>query len=236
MQSSPLTQPQDAGFDTRDQGTPEQRWRDLLARSPLLDAIESRILIVAPHPDDETFGAGGLQQRHPDAAVLLVTDGEASSQVANLANRRQREVRSALRTLGHGPAPVFLGLPDGHVSAHERQLERALSLRLRGVSTLVAPYEHDGHTDHDAVGRVCLRLAKRHRLRLLRYCVWAWHRCDVRHFRATQFVRLPLSAHEQQTKRRAIACFHSQLEGGRDAVVPPHVLEYFQRPYEAFLS
>ena len=52
--------------DLENLGTPESEWR----RSWRLSALASlgpisakRIVVVAPHPDDELFGAGGLVQR-----------------------------------------------------------------------------------------------------------------------------------------------------------------------------
>jgi LmbE family N-acetylglucosaminyl deacetylase len=235
--TTPLTALNRSGFDTRSAGTNDQAWRSLLVSSPLLHESLGSTLIVAPHPDDETFAAAGLQQ-HFDAEIVVVTDGEAARpEDANLAARRRREVRSALLCLGQrAAAPTFLGLPDGHVSAREQQLERLLAARLAGISTLIAPYEFDGHPDHDAVGRVCLRLARRHGVRLLRYFIWAWHRLVPADFRAPQFVRLALTDSERRRKQRAMQCFHSQLDGGVDAIVPPHVLIYFSRPYEAFLQ
>jgi LmbE family N-acetylglucosaminyl deacetylase len=228
----------DGGFDTGVGGTSEQAWRALLESAPLLRETRSPLLIVAPHPDDETLGAGGLQQRYPAAQLIVVTDGEkARRDDPALARHRRRELTAAQRCLGrHGNTPTFLALPDGAVCAYEQQLERVLTVRLRGISTLVAPFERDGHADHDVIGRVCMRLARRYRIRLLRYLIWAWHQRDVGDFRPAQFVRLALTDRERQVKERAISCFRSQLEGGPAAVVPSHVLAYFRRPYEAFLQ
>ena len=43
-------------------------------------ATRARVLVLAPHPDDETFGAGGLIQQAVTAGaalrVVFATDGE----------------------------------------------------------------------------------------------------------------------------------------------------------------
>ena len=73
----------------RDEGTPESVWQTW----PGLDAIESvpiekwihpamRLVVVAPHPDDEILACGGLMAMHAarggSTLVVAVTDGEAS--------------------------------------------------------------------------------------------------------------------------------------------------------------
>ena len=226
------------GFDTRAEGTPDAAWRTLLGNAPLLHSLDEPILIVAPHPDDETFAAGGVQRRYQRTRVVVVTGGEGSHPGrANLRAIRRRELALARRQLARcGEPPSYLDLPDGQVEAREPQLERLLNRLLHGVATLIAPYERDGHPDHDAVGRVCRRLARRNCTKLLRYMIWGWHQADVAAFRAPHFLRLTLDQRERQAKRRAIACFRSQLDGGRGAIVPAHVLPYFNRPYEAFLQ
>jgi LmbE family N-acetylglucosaminyl deacetylase len=228
-----------AGFSTLIAGAPEQAWRELLERAPVLSALRGPILVVAPHPDDETFAAAGLMLRYPGAHVLAVSDGEAAYPKPGLRGIRRRELR---RSLSHAPGTSmsFLRLPDGEIGSNQRRLERALQSAAAKMRVLVAPYESDGHCDHDSVGQVCRRVARRNGMTLLRYFIWRWHLGNADDFESRQFVRLPLNVRERQTKQRMMASFPSQLgvdpmSPERNAVVPPHVFEYFTRPYEAFL-
>jgi len=101
---------------------------------------------------------------------------------------------------------------------------------------LIAPFEHDGHPDHEAVARVCIDLARRKSIRALRYPIWAWHHSAPGAWQGIEFVRFELSPAAQLAKSRAIRCFASQLEAtSSHAVMPAHVLTYFGRPYEAFV-
>jgi LmbE family N-acetylglucosaminyl deacetylase len=108
----------------------------LLAASPGPGPLEigagERLLVIAPHPDDETLGAGGLVQRvlarGGSAQVALVTVGdgyvEAVARATGRARppaadfiaygeRRMREARAAVRELGGDRVRLqTLGFPD----------------------------------------------------------------------------------------------------------------------------
>ncbi len=129
-----------------------------------------------------------------------------------------------------------LGVPDGDVASHEEFVEGALKTRLLPDTTLIAPFEHDGHPDREAVARLCISLARRKNIQVLRYPVWAWHRWAPADWRGLDFVRFELSAEAQLAKSRAIRCYASQLnDTASEPVVPAHMLTYFSRPYEAFV-
>ncbi len=105
--------------------------REILPILPVLTARD-RLLVLAPHPDDETLGAGGTiaEARRRGLAVRIVFltngDGSRSTQLAvnlrqrrlnsfsELAKLRQQEATSATRALGVAtPDLIFLGYPDG---------------------------------------------------------------------------------------------------------------------------
>jgi LmbE family N-acetylglucosaminyl deacetylase len=229
-------------IDSRALGTPDSYWQAELASAPKWKPPPGPVVVVAAHPDDETFGAGGLIHSCAVAghqvAVITVTDGEgARTDLPRPGTVRRREMRAALSCLSERYIQWHrLGMPDGNVVAHESLLERAIKTRLPTEATLVAPFEHDGHPDHEAAGRVCITLARRRGMTVLRYPIWAWHHCAPGTWQSTGFVRFELSPAAQLAKSRAIRCFASQLDdSSAHPVMPPHVLDYFSRPYEAFL-
>ncbi len=229
-------------IDSRALGTPDSYWQTELAGAPEWQPPPGPIVVVAAHPDDETFAAGGLihscARAGHEVAVITVTDGEgARTDLARPGTVRRREMRAALSCLsGRYLQWHRLGMPDGDVMAHEPLVESAIKTRLPGNATLVAPFEHDGHPDHEAVGRVCLMLARRRGLTVLRYPIWAWHHSAPGTWQNAEFVRFELSPAAQLAKSRAIRCFASQLDhSSAHPVMPAHVLNYFSRPYEAFL-
>ena len=96
---------------------------------------DTRLLVIAPHPDDEILGAGGLMRRVHDLGgmvhVVYLTDGDgypegvrleergkkknpSSSDFRDYGRRRQHEAHDALKTLGLDEHDAtFLRFPDG---------------------------------------------------------------------------------------------------------------------------
>ena len=101
--------------------------------TPLEVGTGQRLIVVAPHPDDETLGAGGLVQRVLErggrVSVVLVTAGDgyrqavmdetgkpqpSPSQYIAYGKLRLREAHATLRKLGQRHVRLqFLGFPDG---------------------------------------------------------------------------------------------------------------------------
>lgn len=232
-----------AVFNPAVPGTPESVWRKSLALHPLWTPPRGPLLVVSPHPDDEVLGAGGLMRlwnawRLP-VSLVSVSDGEAAfPEWPELQSLRRAELDLALRVLTPSGIPTLrLRLPDGAGEANKPALRQALVALCRHRPTLIAPYEHDGHPDHECAGQVCLQIAQELNLPIARYPIWAWHHRHPRHFEGMRFGRVALDSVGQRAKAEAIHCFASQLFPGKSRLpgVPPHVLDYFRREYEAFL-
>lgn len=115
------------------------------------------VLVVAPHPDDETIGCGGALARHVDAGdrvtVVVATSGEASGGGSpGLGATREAECRAACAALGV-PPPLFLRLPDGALSDHVDELSDALRTVDPAPAVVYAPAVLDPHPDHRAANR-----------------------------------------------------------------------------------
>ncbi len=232
----------DQGFDTALAGTPERVWAEHLSRERTWSPPDGPLIVVSPHPDDEVLAAGGLIHSWLGlgraVTIVSVTDGEAAYACGgDLAAVRRAELHAALRKLSAAPLSVVrLGLPDGQVTQHRAQLRTGIEALLLPLAVLVAPYQHDGHPDHEATGDVCAALAQAHGTTLVRYPVWAWHRLTPADLPQTRWGKFVLDSAAQRAKAHAVQCFTSQLAPvDHPPVVPAHVLTYFQRPYEAFI-
>jgi LmbE family N-acetylglucosaminyl deacetylase len=139
--------------------------RDLLS----LDGVD-RVLCVAPHPDDEVFGCGGLLAAWVDRGcavhTLILTCGqqgksaqEASEGADLAAQRRQESVRAAAE-LGT-PVPIFLDLPD-RTLRYDAALVTALSQAIaqHAPQVLLLPSLSEPHPDHQAAALAGLAAAR----------------------------------------------------------------------------
>src|SRR5437870_4562624 len=96
-----------------------------------LRAVEKqRVLVVAPHPDDEAIAIGGnlaLHQRAGSDVITLFVTLEPPAADGTII--RKGEAERAARLLGFDHR--FLGFPDGSVSLHEAAVSRAIADAIR---------------------------------------------------------------------------------------------------------
>jgi len=196
---------------------------------------DSRLLVFAPHPDDEALATGGLiphaRARGARVHVAFLTDGENNPWPQRVADRRWRigarerarwgarrrgEALRSLRTLGLAPECVnFLGFPDQRLTAllvdGDPTLPRALRELFDEVrpTHVVGPSTHDHHPDHSALSIVTRAECAARRTTAPRLFEYVVH--DRRQQPAGRSVPVRLDAAAIERKRRAIACHTSQL-------------------------
>lgn len=193
------------------------------------------VVIIAPHPDDETLGCGGLiallASHGTSVHVIFLTDGEASHgghpelTPAKVGLTRRHEAHAALAVLG-GPAltrsTVFLGLPDGRLDSLSppeiATLHTALVETIRRVQPVAvfSPYRHGGSSEHTAASTFTeAACAATGIAEFLEYPIWAWwnpFRLLPQFRRVADNLRLPLAPALHAAKRAALACHRSQVE------------------------
>lgn len=211
-----------------------------------------RIVVVAPHPDDETLGAGGLLsvllRRGFPVDVVMVTDGEASH--VGLAPRVVRSVRVlesalALRQLGWVRPNVHrLRLPDSEVASQEDVLVRRLEQLLRPGDRVLTTWQHDGHSDHEATAHAVMKVAASKGCACVQFPVWGRSRmlldeADPAPDHPEHVCRFPLDSAALMHKCRALRRYRSQLVpmAGSDEppVVPPAMVNECLAPFEVLL-
>ncbi len=132
----------------------------------------ARALVIAAHPDDADFGAGGLiatwTAQGCEVTVVCVTDGDSGGFDASVARGdvpgiRRSEQQAAADALGVAEC-VFLGCPDGWVVV-DRELRLELARTIRRVRPEVVVthaaernyrFVYLYHPDHLATGAAAL--------------------------------------------------------------------------------
>jgi LmbE family N-acetylglucosaminyl deacetylase len=194
-----------------------------------------RILFVAPHPDDESLGGGGLLQRAFAAQIpvriLFATNGDNNPWAQRFwerrwkiglderrrwGERRKQEAIAAITALGGSPECArFLNFPDLGITSllmrGARELLAVLANEIRAFkpSILVIPTVLDAHPDHSALSvaiSLLLDSAENPAIQVREYLV---HRPKVGIHRRPVILRL--SPSEIDGKRNAIRCHETQM-------------------------
>jgi len=127
----------------------------------------ARVLVLAPHPDDEVFGCGGTIARYTGqnipVRVVIVSDGaKIASEFpggSNVSEIRRNETLNALPLLGVHEID-FLDFPDGELPVWKKEILHNIEDIVKEFEPdiIFSPSPIDYHADHIAVSEVVLSL------------------------------------------------------------------------------
>ncbi|MFW0758746.1 PIG-L deacetylase family protein [Pseudomonas sp. H11T01] len=244
----------------RGQGTSLKQWQisRALQRIPTIPKesllpLVRRLVIVAPHPDDEILMCGGLlaslADSNIDLVMISVTDGEGSHPGSSLwppdrlRALRPQESYEALARLGINGQTVDwfrLGLTDSLVPRSEQHLAQQLCELLHAGDQVITTWRHDGHCDHEAVGRACANATRICHAHLREAPVWTWHWANPEDRRVpwSRARKIALSPKNLTSKRKAIQVHKSQLVAdpstGAAPILSSAALDRLMQPFELF--
>jgi len=169
----------------------------------------ARILVIAPHPDDESLGCGGTLLLHKqlghEVRVVFLTDGEKG-----IRKVPAKQVRSIRRQEAHQAASIlhipedhldFLGLPDGQVGGHAgTHYELREILEKFDPDTIYLPSFLESHPDHYAAN-ILLKNNLISEVRIGAYEVWTTFQPNI----------LVDISGVMDMKRRLVECYSSQI-------------------------
>jgi LmbE family N-acetylglucosaminyl deacetylase len=187
-----------------------------------------RVLVLAPHPDDECIGCGGTVRKYVEAGarvrVAVLTDGRDGDPTVRalppndptrarlegaLVERRKAEAAAALKILGVEQCD-FLDARDGQLRNHAASVVPRLAdiLSEWRPDIVLLPFLTDRHADHFAANRCLLEAVDRvdtawaESLNCLGYETWSPIYANV-------YVDVTAT---MDCKRRALSCHASQLQ------------------------
>jgi LmbE family N-acetylglucosaminyl deacetylase len=178
--------------------------------------MPERVLVLAPHPDDEAIGCGGTiclhRQGGDPVRVAFLTSGEQG-----LPGLTAEAIRSIRETEASDAAAVldveeidFIRLPDLELDKHlERGAQQLAKLIGEATPDLIyLPHPGESHPDHEAVLPMV-------RLALLRLPTGTT-RPELRGYEIwspmTRFGWVEDISAVMERKLRAVRCYRSQLE------------------------
>lgn len=175
----------------------------------LLSPISNgKVLVFAPHSDDETLGCGGtlalLQKNNCEIKVVYITDSGGAGTLADDAKMiRRNEAIAAMAVIGIKDL-LFMDEPDGNFCNSSRFEKKIIDIILTTQPDwLFLPSVLDYHRDHVAIGLA------------ISGC---WHRCQNigRAFFYEIWTPLPATcivniSSVAELKRAAISCYKLPL-------------------------
>ena len=129
--------------------------------------MNGKVIVFAPHPDDETFGCGGtiakkMAEGH-EVLIVVMTDGRyAFLKMLNINTNptpeelkeiRKEEVKRAAKILGVPEKNlIFLDFEDGRLQDNIEEAKGKVTeiLRVHCPVEVYFPYKNDAHPDHQA--------------------------------------------------------------------------------------
>jgi len=127
--------------------------------------LDGKVIVFAPHPDDETFGCGGTIAKRIaegyEVLIVVMTDGryaflkllniDSDPTPEELKEIRKEEVKRAAKILGVPEENlIFLDFEDGKLQDNIKEAERKVFeiLRAHHPIEVYLPYKNDVHPDH----------------------------------------------------------------------------------------
>jgi LmbE family N-acetylglucosaminyl deacetylase len=119
---------------------------------------KQKVLLIAPHTDDEVVAVGGCLSLHQNVGsevmVAYVTSNSNAPQ-ESISYKRMLEAKKVAEYLGFDYK--FLEYPDGKVSLHEKELGQDITDLINKFrpEAFYCPFPSDHHRDHQAVSSAC---------------------------------------------------------------------------------
>ena len=127
--------------------------------------MNKRVLVLSPHPDDDSIGCGGTLRQHvldgDSIKLIVLTSGEGGGHgrqsPEETAKIRESEALAAGRVLGFTDAE-FWRQPDGRLQVKQELVNRLQeTIRTWNPQLIYSPHLSESHADHQAATRLLIQ-------------------------------------------------------------------------------
>ena len=174
--------------------------------NPLSIGSNEKVLIVSPHPDDESIGVGGLLLLYgKQCSVYVMTDGRYGNSKylpEEMAGIREKELASAMKMAGISRFKA-MGVEDGKLINTGKVFD---DIGIDEYDVVFVPNPDDNHSDHTACYKYVIDYIKEKELRNIRTYIYEVHtplRDADCHLDITDVI---------SHKTKMVECYKSQME------------------------
>jgi len=155
--------------------------------------MKRKVVVFAPHPDDETLGCGGVIAKKVDegydVSVVFMTDGQHSLTELGISSKitpmkmkemRREEAIKATEILGlYESNLLFLDFEDTTLEEKREDVQKRIIKVLKDVSPteVIFPQEREYNIDHrltSAIVREAIRITKLHPIEYQYVIAWSF--------------------------------------------------------------
>lgn len=190
--------------------------------------MNEKIVIIAPHPDDETIACAGTildrLQHGISVHIVLMTDGRHSHSACfgilkspspkEIAKIRAHEFNRVVAFLGVAAENITtFGFPDAalenHLSEATIAMQQVLMQKEQSITEIFYPSAYDTHPDHRAAYRITNNALATLPTRPKRHCYTIWNGNPA--LLPPPDLEIDISLH-LATKQQAISMYTSQVD------------------------
>jgi len=202
-----------------------------------------KILIIAPHPDDEIYGAGGLIYRAKNEGakiyILYLTVGttkDFSKKGVSTAEERIKEIKKVAQFLNFDGYKIAFPGNEYHLKLDSipqkdliNEIERGTDISIEKImpQCVLLPRNDDYNQDHRAVHDAAISAARptvslhKHFVPLIVHYELPYTAWSMKGNEPKPNAFLPLSENDLEVKIRALKLYRSQMKGS-DGPLSPH--------------
>jgi len=213
-------------------------------------------LIIAPHPDDEIFGCGGLiitkQKSNAEIYILYLTNGEESLKNIDkneIIQNRKKAIDCVIEKLKlKNENIIFFNLPDGNIPRKDNQDFKTIieNLKLlvinKQIKEIYVPYFLEGWSDHIAAYEMGKQLKKLNKdLDLFFYWVWSLYYLNFKFLKEIEWNKFKILNIKKilKYKKELIKCYlNIKTSNGMPYVgnLPKTFLRIFDFNFEIYIK